>query len=69
MASKEILDWIYRVYAQKDEECYSCGYPFDVRDLILHNENTDMVYCSRSCVYAHEALIESKRELDAKEGS
>ena len=34
---------------KEDGECWFCGYPFDIGDRILVDENLDNIFCGRKC--------------------
>lgn len=40
---------LYWDLAQAGEACQWCGYPFDVGNRILADEETEEVYCSLTC--------------------
>ncbi len=41
--------YIEKDRAQKDEACFSCGYPFETGENVLSDQHS-MVFCSMPCV-------------------
>jgi hypothetical protein len=50
----EDLRWT-RTQADRDEVCFSCGYPFETGDDVLLRESAGEVVCSRSCAKNSDA--------------